>query len=123
MTQTAFTRLILEHISIGATLQNPGKGTSQIKRFDTEKVVYQRGNSEITLKIEKIYKAYEAFQGKFVTTTDLKKFDNSFDSSARKPSGHSCNCTFGFMLLVKAGLAQEIIKQGRTFGTTFMTPR
>lgn len=123
MTQAEFTRLILEHLSIGEILPNPGRGTSLIKRFDTEKVVYQRGKSDITLKIEKIYNAYEAFQGKFVTTTDLKKFDNSFDSLARKPSGHSCNCTFGFMLLCKAGLAHEITKQGRTFGTTFIAPR
>ena len=120
MKRDDFISLILTNIAIGEVFQNPGGGTSTIKRFDNEKIVYQRGNSDITLKMEKIYNAYEAFQGNFVTTNDLKKFDNSFDSTARNPSGHSCNCTFSFLLLAKAGLAKEIIKHGRVFGTTFI---
>ena len=120
MKRDDFIKLILANITIGEVFQNPGGGTSTIKRFDNEKIVYQRGNSEITLKMEKIYNAYEAFRGTFVTTNDLKKYDNSFDSAARKPSGHSCNCTFGFMLLAKAGLATDTTRAGRVFGASFL---
>ena len=44
MKRDDFIKLILANITIGEVFQNPGGGTSTIKRFDNEKIVYQRGN-------------------------------------------------------------------------------
>ena len=60
------------------------------------------------------------FVGKYNLTTLSRALDNSFDSAARDPAGHSCNCTFAFMLLERAGLADGIVKRGRRFGTHFL---
>ena len=115
-----FIHTILSHIP-RAPLNNPGGGTSTIVHFNEEQIIYRRGKSNIPLKMKKLYEAYERFQGSFVTTRDLKKFDNSFDSSARAPSGHSCNCTFSFMILIEAGLADSIVRKGRCYGTNFIS--
>lgn len=116
MTFEEFKNVILSHLPT-KPLCNPGGGTSKIKNFTDEEIVYIRGKTQIHLKIRKLYDAYEHFQGTFVTTKVLKEFDRSFDSNA---SGHNCNCTFGFMLLVEAGLADTIVKKERCFGAHFL---
>ena len=119
MTLTEFSDIIIRHIP-DSPMRNPGGGTSTIVKFDNEKIIYRRGKSNIILKMNKLYEIYEKFKGSFVTTSDLKNFDHSFDSQARNPSGHSCNCTFAFMLLIEAGLADDIVKKNRCFGTNFI---
>ena len=119
MTLTEFSDIIIRHIP-DEPMSNPRGGTSTIVKFDNEKIIYRRGKSKIYLKMNKLYEAYENFKGSFVTTSDLKKFDQSFDSQARNPSGHSCNCTFAFMLLREAGLADDIVKKDRCLGTNFI---
>ena len=94
---------------------NPsGKGTSIIQCVNNESITYRRANSKITVKFDALYKAYKEFSGKDCTSNDLKRdFPDVFDSFAR-PSGHSCNCTFFFMLLKleKLGLVNNINGRG-----------
>lgn len=120
MTFEEFKKRILTSLSDGEIFNNPGGGISTVDSFNDERIKYIRGKSSIPLKLEKLYQAYEHFQGTYVTTNQLKKFDHSFDSAARNPSGHSCNCTFGFCVLIKAGLADTITQKGRLLGTNFL---
>lgn len=71
------------------------------------------------LKWDIFYGAYRQFSGGLVDTGALRTFDNSFDSRARDPAGHSCNCTFALMLLERAGLADGAVKRGRRFSAHF----
>lgn len=116
----AFRKRIESHIAVGDVLPNPGGGTSTITKIEERGVRYRRGKSVMLLQWDIFYRAYRQFCGRFVDTGDLRACDNSFDSRARKPAGHSCNCTFAFMLLERAGLADGIVKRGRRFGTHFL---
>ncbi len=120
MTFDEFKKRVLTSISVGEIFENPGGGVSIIEFFNDEKIKYIRRKSSITIKLEKLYKAYDHFQGTFVTTKQLKEFDHSFDSEARNPSGHSCNCTFGFCVIIKIGLADTISKEKRPYETNFL---
>lgn len=115
---SAFRERIEVNIAVGDVLPNPGGGTSTITRIEDKGVRYRRGKCGLLLQWDIFYRAYRQFCGNFVDTGDLKKFDNSFDS--KKQKGHNCNCTFAFMLLVRAGLADGIVKRGRRFGTHFI---
>lgn len=119
MEEREFKRLIEACISVGDVLPNPGGGTSTITKIDDKGVRYRRGKSVMLLKWDIFYGAYRQFSGKLVDTRDLRTFDNSFDSRAREPAGHSCNCTFALMLLERAGLADRAVKRGRRFSAHF----
>ena len=83
----------------GTILENPGGGTSEIIRVTNTKISYKRGSSTIKVSFDDLHTAYVRFTGRTVTSSELKKFaPNIFDSTAR-PAGHSCNCTFLFLLL------------------------
>lgn len=98
-------------LSAKQTFQNPGGGTSIIVSV-SDVVRYKRKNSTIAAPLEVFFKAYLHFKGKRCSSKDLKAFDSSiFDSSAR-PAGHSCNCTFFFMLLNELKLSSEIKGKG-----------
>lgn len=119
MEDREFRRRIEASISIGDVLPNPGGGTSTITKIDDKGIHYRRGKSVMLLKWGIFYGAYRQFCGRLVDTGDLRSFDNSFDSQARDPAGHSCNCTFAFMLLERAGLADRAVKRGRRFSAHF----
>jgi len=110
---------IVHCIPIGTIFNNPGGGTTTIHKYSDNKLFYIRGKSKISMSFEDIFNTYTTFKGTQVTTNDLKKYNNHFDSKARKPSGHNCNCTSLFMILHRIGLAEEIKKFGRSFGTVF----
>ncbi|MEZ5825462.1 MAG: hypothetical protein R3C97_12225 [Geminicoccaceae bacterium] len=58
-----------------------------------------------------VVEAVERWNGKRVTSADLRRWrPDVFDSSR---GGHSCNTTFLFMILQKAGLASEIRGAGK----------
>jgi len=97
-TQIKFTGLANDILFEGSVLENPGRGNSRIERINREKVTYRRGNSLITVRWLDLYNAYKHFKGKQVSSTDLRKF---------APAGHSCNCTFFFLLMIKMGLADS----------------
>ena len=111
MNYQQFVDSIKSRIPVGVTLANPGGGTSTITSYSEEKIVYQRGNSKISVSFEDLYKAYSQLKGKQVYTTDLRDFaPEIFDS---KRNGHSCNSTFFFSILKLLGKVIEIKGDGK----------
>ena len=98
---------IKEHLSVGKQLNNPGGGISTISKIDNEKISYIRGKSAITLYYKDIENVYLEYAGGTCTASDLKLFNPKvFDS---KNGGHSCNCTFIFMVFEELQLLQGSI--------------
>ncbi len=107
-----FKREIETKIKAGAILDNPGKGTSVITKLSANGISYKRGRSIIYISFQDFFDTLKHFIGNRVTSSDLKSFRPSvFDSKAKRP-GHSCNCTFLFMVLKKLGISSEIGGQG-----------
>ncbi len=102
-----FVRKSKEVLIIGREFNNPGGGTSTIISVG-DNVRYRRGKSTISISIDELYKAYISFKGKQCITKDLRAYAPAIFDSAARPAGHSCNCTFLFMLLHEIGLANEI---------------
>jgi hypothetical protein len=99
-------------VPVGAVIENPGGGTSEVTGFTGENISYVRGSSTISVKLDVLHLVYESFRGKQVTSSELKRiFPAVFDSNAR-PAGHSCNCTFLFGVLEQAGLASRFSGSG-----------
>lgn len=99
-----FEQRIRASLPIGIILDNPGGGTSTILSYTSEVVCYRRGNSRMYVSIRDLFDAYVRFKGGHMSSNGLKKINPSiFDSQAR-PAGHSCNCTFLFMVLKKIGV-------------------
>lgn len=112
MNDMDFKQRIKASIPRGAILVNPGGGTSTIVSYSTESVTYRRGNSEITVSFHDLFNVMEKFKGGRMSSSDLKRAKPSvFDSSAR-PAGHSCNCTFLFMVLKEIGIVKRISGRG-----------
>ncbi len=99
-------------IPIGTAFRNPGGGTSVVQAVSDTEVSYRRGNSTIHVSLRALFDAYWHFRGGRVFSTDLQRFAPSvFDSNAR-PAGHSCNCTFLFLLLQRLGVINQIQGDG-----------
>ena len=117
-----FRSRLVNMITPGTVLKNPGGGTTRIRAYSDRNVSYVRGNSTISVRIMDLFDAYTKFRGKQVSSRHLKEYKPEvFDSSAR-PAGHSCNCTFLFMVLTQLELAGGISGRGKTgqpFSTTF----
>ena len=121
-----FAERIQSELPVGSILENPGGGTSTITDYSQAFITYRRGKSSIHVSYENLFKAYCKYQGQQVRASDLKTFaPNVFDSAAR-PSGHSCNATFMFLLLGRLGLAGEFegkgVRGGPLLRSTIMTP-
>ena len=113
MDRNEFFRAIDHGLTTGHIFDNPGGNTSRISKIDDREIHYVRGSSTIRVSLADLYSSYRHFLGQRVTSTDLRKYaPNVFDSSAR-PAGHSCNCTFFFMLLQEIGLADAIVGEGK----------
>ena len=119
MTLDEFRTRMKKSLPPGTVLQNPGGGTRTIKSYSDRN---GSGVSTIGVAVEALLAVYQHFHGVQVTSRDLKVHAPAvFDSSAR-PAGHSCNCTFLFMVLERLGLADPIQGDGvsgRPFYTTF----
>ncbi|EOX3405977.1 hypothetical protein ACPFUG_003152 [Vibrio cholerae] len=121
MDRSTFISLLEKHIFAGFVFSNPGGGTSTICSINEHRVIYKRGNSRMTLQLDDLYFVYKELGDKSkVTTSDLKlQRPTVFDS---KKNGHSCNCTFSFLVLNKMGLSSDIGGKGvrgNPFYTTF----
>ena len=118
-----FHRRMVANLPPGTVLRNLGRGTTTIKGYSAGKVSYVRGKSTIRVAIRDLFSAYSSFRGSRVRTRDLRLHAPMvFDSSAR-PAGHSCNCTFLFMVLYQLGMASAIEGRGTRadpFSTTFL---
>lgn len=107
-----FKREIKTRIQVGTILGNPGKGTSVISSLSDTEISYIRGISIIYVSFQDLFDVLKHFSGNRVTSTDLKSYKPSvFDSKARRP-GHSCNCTFLFMVLKRLGISSKIGGRG-----------
>ncbi|MCB1970114.1 MAG: hypothetical protein H6851_20615 [Geminicoccaceae bacterium] len=102
---------IIACVRPGQVMANPGGGTSRIKRSDRETLSYIRGHSRMYLPMDVLVAAYCKWCNKQVTSAELRDWrPDVFDSSR---GGHSCNCTFFFMVLQQAGLAGDIEGAGK----------
>jgi hypothetical protein len=107
-----FKREVGRKLHVGLILNNPGKGTSQISSLSDKGVSYIRGHSTIYVSFQDLFEVLNHFIGEVVTSSDLMDYKPSiFDPKARKP-GHSCNCTFFFMLLERIGIVSKIGGRG-----------
>lgn len=111
MDRNELRRKIIEKIPIGTIIDNPGGGTSTIITYTEKKVTYQRRNSKIGISFDDLYDAFVAFRGRVLDSTMLKSFKpRVFDSNQ---NGHSCNCTFLFMVLKELGIVNRINGAGK----------
>ena len=107
-----FRRRITEKIPLGTKMQNPRKGDSTITSISDDKIGYRRGRSVFYIAFVDMYDAYVIFKGQTVSSTGLRKYNPGvFDSTQ---GGHSCNCTFLFMVLERLNIVDRI--QGRGVG-------
>jgi hypothetical protein len=97
-------------VQVGTIFDNPGKGTSAVTALSDRGISYVRGRSVIHFSYQDIFDAFEYFNGAAVTSNDLKSCRPTVFGS--KANGHSCNCTFLFMLLRKIGISSEIGGRG-----------
>jgi hypothetical protein len=113
MNSNSFLEKIRKIIYIGKIFDNPGGGTSEIIAVNENNVLtYRRGDSNIAINISEIHNIYNSFYGGKCSSNDLKKYaPHIFDSNAR-PAGHSCNCTFVFLLFEKMGITDKIEGKG-----------
>lgn len=83
---------------------------SLVSSAGRDNLYYIRGRSTMQVSLRDFYDAFTAFRSGTCETTALRQFrPHVFDSAAK---GHSCNCTFFFLVLQKAGLAGEISGTG-----------
>ncbi len=108
MKREEFFKMIKEHFSVGNEFDNPKKGTSKIISITSDKITYRRINSSISLKIDIMYDAFIKFKGKKCSASDLEEFNDTF----RKNVGHTCNCSFFFIIMRELGLSSEIKGKG-----------
>ena len=107
-------KLLEKSFPEGSVIQNPGGGTTTIAGYNDKKLSYIRGKSRMYLPYEVIIAVFEKFEGKRLSSKDLKEFlPEIFDSQAR-PAGHSCNCTTLFILLEGIGIAGPIEGSGKS---------
>jgi hypothetical protein len=109
MEYNAFLDEIKNKITSGLIFDNPGGGTSIIISItQNNSILYKRGNSNIYISIENIFKVYKKFKNTECTTTKLKSYmPNVFKSKG-------CNCTFLFLVLNKISLCSEIKGLGQS---------
>lgn len=105
-----FKRKIKSTLYEGTVLDNPRRGTSTIKTLSDCGISYVRGKSVIYISFQDIFDVFQCFVGGKVTSRDLKSYNPAIFES--KANGHSCNCTFLFMLFKRMGLTSEVGGQG-----------
>lgn len=99
---------LLAIISIDQTFTNPKSGTSIIRDFSNEYILFERGKSTIRFPLQYLDKIYLVYKGTTLTTSELhREYPLIFDS---KKGGHSCNATFLFMMYEYLGLTKNGIE-------------
>ena len=122
LTLDEFQSLLKESVPPRTILPNPGGGYTKIKGYSKQRVRYVRGKSPISLNITDLFDTYIQFRGRRVSSRDLRNYAPGVFDSAARPAGHSCNCTFLFVVLTKLGLADGVSGAGKAhhpFNSTF----
>ena len=112
MTLVEFVLALKSTGPVDSVLDNPGGGTSKIIEYSQSFITYRRGKSAIRVSYESLFKAYTAFKGRQVSSSDLKQCAPSVFDSAARPAGHSCNATLLFLLLRELGMSSAISGSG-----------
>lgn len=107
-----FAAKIKRDFPLGTSMENPKKGTSTIIGYSDSNVSYKRRNSTISVAFSDLYEAYSHFKGKRVSSAELRSFMPSVFNSNARPAGHSCNCTFLFLVLKEMHLSGPITGSG-----------
>ncbi|MDD3213301.1 MAG: hypothetical protein PHY64_06495 [Eubacteriales bacterium] len=116
-TKEQFIQKVQTNIHIGDVMKNPGRGTSTIRKMDHEKIVYERGQSKLTITFDDLWNMTEQYSGKAVTGAELRQSSpKCFD---RKHNGHSCNVTFSMMVLDRLGMLENGIQGKGQKGSPF----
>lgn len=105
-----FKKQIQNSIPNGTRFDNPGGGTSTVSSYLDNNISYIRGNSTICVSLRDLFDAYSHFKDQRVTSSDLKVYAPTVFES--KQSGHSCNCTFLFLILQHLGIVDRISGTG-----------
>lgn len=103
-----FVSLVKSKLPQGTVLQNPGGGTTTIKDYNGDVLVYRRRNSDFRVALRALYGAFITFQGGRLSSAQLRDFAPHVFDSKGKPPGHSCNCTLLYMLLREIGTVERI---------------
>jgi hypothetical protein len=122
LTIDEFQSLLKKSVPPGTIWPNPGGGSTKIKSYSEHQVQYIRGESTISVNIMDLFASYIEFRGKRVSSRDLRNYAPGVFDSAARPAGHSCNCTFLFVVLTKLGLADGVRGAGKAhqpFNSTF----
>lgn len=106
MTKKEFEKAIFKSIQEGQVFRNPLRGISTIVEIDSNRVRYKRGKSIISLTIGDMYKAYAKYAGKDASSSDFRAYNPELYDS--KQGGHSCHCSFLFLVLIAMGLVNGI---------------
>lgn len=112
MTRNEFSIQIAQAVPVGTILSNPGGGTSEIVQITDHKIGYVRGSSTISISFDDLFSAYSNFKGAQVSSSELRAYASAIFDSAARPAGHSCNCTFLFLVLKQMGLVDSILGSG-----------
>jgi len=95
----------------GLIMKNPGSGISTVIWCDEEQICYKRGQARLYVRLHDLYLGYSSHIGRRMSTSDLKSMQpRVFDSNR---NGHSCHCTFLFLVLHRMGLTEEVQGAGR----------
>jgi hypothetical protein len=110
---STFTKNVQEIIPPGTILKNPGGGTTLFKSYSSGTLNYKRGKSTFPVSLKNLFETYSHFQGRKVSSSDLRKYKPSVFDSKAGPAGHACNCTVLFMILMQLGVIENIMGQDK----------
>lgn len=72
---------LLSMLSMNQSFNNPKSGTSIIKDFSNEYILFERGNSKIKFPLNYLDKIYLLYKGTKLTTSELhREYPSIFDS-------------------------------------------
>ena len=114
ITKEEFIKKINSQILVGNKYDNlKGNNHTTISENDGESIIYLRGESKIKISILELWNTYDYLikqELKNISSIQLCKYrPDIFDS---KQNGHSCNCTFFYIVLKEIGLILKIDGKG-----------
>lgn len=102
MTKEEFVKKLTGSVKVGDVFDNPGGGTSLIKKIEDGRITYARGKykGKIYIDMDVMYNAFVHFPKGF-SLNDLEPLDKQFRI-------HNCNRTFLMMMLKAMGIVKQI---------------
>lgn len=111
MNVSAFTSRVAGLCERKSALIWPPLAVNKSPAITAGKLCYKRGKSTIRVAVVDLFDAYLEFRGRRVSSANLTEFrPQVFDSSQ---SGHSCNITLLYCVLLHLNLADQLEGSGR----------